>query len=81
MKTLLGRFKNWKTTLLGALAAALIAAGGSLSEGQVDYKIILAAAGAAAIGSVLKDPAKKVKPVKGIAKAIVVDEETGEDVG
>ena len=59
MSNLIGRFKNWKTTLLGAIAAAAIAAAASLEAGEVDYRVILAAAGVAAIGSVLKDPESK----------------------
>ena len=60
MKNIIERlFKNWKTTLLGAVGAALIAGGGLLTEGETDVKVVLGAAGAALVGFVLKDPKKK----------------------
>lgn len=58
------RFKNWKTTLIGAIAAALIAIGGVLSQtdgADIDYKAIVAAGLTTAIGVFLKDPKKKVE--------------------
>ena len=47
--------KNWKTTLIGALIAALMVAFNLYQTGTVDIKTILIAAGFTFLGIVSKD--------------------------
>ena len=47
--------KNWKTTLLGAIAAAFIAIQPLISTGEVDWKSVGIAAVVALFGYLTKD--------------------------
>lgn len=55
--------KNWKTTLVGALAAGANIAATLYQTGTVDVKTLLVSAGIAALGYVAKDAG-----VTGVAK-------------
>ena len=47
--------KNWKTTIVGALAGALIAIQPLLATGEVDIKALLMGFGITFLGAVSKD--------------------------
>jgi hypothetical protein len=54
--------RNWKTTLLGLLAAVIIALQPLLDQGEVTWKSLLLAAAIAALGYFAKD-----KDVSGVS--------------
>lgn len=47
--------KNWRTTIIGAVIAALIVIQGAVSSGTIEWKSVLIAAAVAAFGYVAKD--------------------------
>ena len=47
--------KNWKTTLVGVVSAALYAAVAYIQSGRIEPKEIAIAAGIAALGALAKD--------------------------
>lgn len=47
--------KNWKTTILGALAAIIIAIQPLIETGEINWKSVVIAAAIAALGYFAKD--------------------------
>lgn len=56
--------KDWRSTIAGAMLAAIVAIQPIIESGQIDWINILIAAAIAALGYIVRDPGKASKEVK-----------------